>query len=285
MAEGFIIDRYYVYYGYYEEDQVCGKTKVTDIAPKRLKTDHPFGEDDIAVKLCDNHRLIEPEYEYMHKVIKTLFPVLGLEEDKDLDFSNIEQKLGTALPDELKFIYSVINGHQEFFEGTKTIPAFFVPLDDIYADNGRIVFFKKKRTPAAGYDISTGQLSYYYKKEWSTEKGGICCYQLCLCEMLGIFMENMPVFKAGRCKGKYMTNALCLEGNLESLCDEKYHLLQPNLCLYGIYTVYTDDMIAYINTNGYYADIHVGARSSRDIEDYAKHFEELGEITWKEPKE
>lgn len=34
MTEGFIIADY-VYYGYYEEDQVCGETRVKDIAPKQ----------------------------------------------------------------------------------------------------------------------------------------------------------------------------------------------------------------------------------------------------------
>ena len=112
---------------------------------------------------------------------------------------------------------------------------------DVYKrqEQGIIVFFKKKRTPIAGYDIENGCLAEYYKKDWHIERGGICCYQFCASRMLTIAIENKPVFKKGRCKGKFVTT-LNIEQELENFCNENYHLLSE-FHVYGIAVMYSDN--------------------------------------------
>lgn len=140
-----------------------------------------------------------------------------------------------------------------------------------------IVFCKKKRTPIAGYDTETGCLARYYKKEWDVDLGDICCYQFCLGRMITFALENKPVVKKGRGKGKFVTT-LDIERELENYCNEKYHLLSK-LNIYGITVMYSEDgMIAWIRSNGFYGDIHAGATKEEDLESLGKH---LGEMTWK----
>lgn len=107
----------------------------------------------------------------------------------------------------------------------------FLPLDEIYVDQGIIVFFKKKRIPVAGYDMEGKRLARYNKKEWGIERDGFCCYQFCVGRMLTIALECNPVVKKGRCKGKFVTT-LNIERELVNFCNEKYHLLSefPPLC-------------------------------------------------------
>ena len=88
-----------------------------------------------------------------------------------------------------------------------------------------LFFFKKKRTPIAGYDVETGCLARYYKKEWDIERGDLCSYQFCLGRMITIALENKPVVKKGRCKGEFVTT-LNIVRTLEKYCNEKYHLEQ-----------------------------------------------------------
>lgn len=140
-----------------------------------------------------------------------------------------------------------------------------------------LFFFKKKRTPIAGYDVETGCLARYYKKEWDIERGDLCSYQFCLGRMITIALENKPVVKKGRCKGEFVTT-LNIVRTLEKYCNEKYHLLSE-LNVYGIAVMYSEDgMIAWIRSNGFYADIHAGALEEGHLDLLAKH---LGEITWK----
>lgn len=140
-----------------------------------------------------------------------------------------------------------------------------------------IVFFKKKRSPVAGYDRKSGRLARYYKKEWIVERGDFCCYQFCVGRMLTIALESKPVVKKGRCKGKFVTT-LNIEKELENYCDENYHLLSEfNAC--GIAVMYSEDkLIAWIRSNGFYADIHAGADNETHLEALGKH---LGEMVWK----
>ena len=145
-----------------------------------------------------------------------------------LMFSAVENRLDISFPRELKQVYQAIQNQEEYFTSTEH----FLPLDEIYVEQGILVFFKKKRTPIAGYDIEKGCLAEYYKKEWHKEWGGICCYQFCVGRMLTIAIENKPVFKKGRCKGKFVTT-LNIERELGNFCNENYHLLSE-YHVYGI---------------------------------------------------
>lgn len=275
MKEGFYFYRNKIYYGCYDEKQVCGQGSISTMKPESIQTDHPICEDDWAVRLWDNHSLLEPEYEDLQAMFLKMRLFMNLNIGPEIDFTAVEERLNLPLPKELKLVYTAIHNQKEYFESVEH----FLPLDEIYVEQEIIVFFKKKRIPIAGYDRASGRLAYYYKKEWNIERSDCCCYQFCVGRMLTIALESKPVHKKGRCKGKFVTT-LNIERELENYCDEKYHLLSE-LHVYGIAVMYSNDkLIAWIRSNGFYADIHAGAVDEAHIDALGEH---LGEIAWKQP--
>ncbi|MDE7271783.1 MAG: hypothetical protein K2N95_01810 [Lachnospiraceae bacterium] len=272
MQQGFYVYRNNIYYGNYREEQVSGYQKVSISRPECILTDRQFNEEDQAVRLWENHSLLEPEYTDLQAMILKMRSFMNLGMEEDVDFSAVEEKLEIPFPAELKLVYTAIHNQGEYFAGVEH----FLPLDDIYIEQGIIVFFKKKRAPIAGYDIESGCLAHYYKREWGIEKSDFCCYQFCVGRMLTIALENKPVIKKGRCKGRFVTT-LDIERELENFCNEKYHLLSE-FNVYGIAVMYSDEgLIAWIRSNGFYADIHAGAIDEAHLEVIGKH---LDQITW-----
>lgn len=273
MNEGFYFYRNHIYYGSYEESQVSGRGKVSAVKPEYILTDHPVHEDDWAVRLWDNHRLLEPEYADLQAMLLKMSSFMNLNTDREVDFSAVEERLHFSLPEELKKVYTAIHGREEYFLAAEH----FLPLDELYTEQGLLVFFQKKRTPVAGYDMESGCLAEYYKKEWHTERGGFSCFQFCTGRMVTIALETKPVFKKGRCRGRFVTT-LDIAKELERFCNEKYHLLSE-FSVYGIAVMYSDEkLIAWIRSNGFYADIHAGAVDEAHLEALGEH---LGNITWK----
>lgn len=273
MKEGFYSYRNNIYYGFYDEKQVSGRLKISTVKSTCIQTEHLICEDDWAVKLWDNHSLLEPEYEDLQEMLIKMKLFMNVNIEQEVDFSMTEERLNISLPKELKKIYMAIYNQEEYFMSVEH----FLPLDEIYTVNGIIVFFKKKRSPVAGYDIESGRLARYYKKEWNVECGDICCYQFCVGRMITISLENKPVKRKGRCKGNFVTT-LNIERELESFCNEKYHLLSE-FNVYGIAVMYSDEkLLAWIRSNGFYADIHAGAVSESHLESFGEH---LGNIVWK----
>ena len=249
MRQGFYIYRNNIYFGSYRAEQVSGYQNVSLSRSERILTDHPISKEDQAVRFWENHHLLEPEYTDLQAMILKMQSFMNLSRKEDVDFSAVEEKLEVSFPAELKLIYT---------------------------EQGIIVFFKKKRTPIAGYDIESGRLAQYYKREWHIEKSGFCCYQFCVSRMLTIALENKPVVKKGRCKGKFVTT-LDIERELEKFCNENYHLLSE-FNVYGIAVMYSGEkLIAWIRSNGFYADIHAGAIEESHLEALREH---LGLITW-----
>lgn len=289
MKEGFYFYRNRVYYGSYDEAQTKGEGEISIPKPEHLQTNHepwavrfraeyiqtdrPIHEGDRAARLWENHRLLEAEYTDLEAMLSKMKTFVNLNRSKEVDFSEVEKRLGITFPKELKLIYGAICNQEEYFAGAEH----FLPLDEIYAEQGIVVFFKKKRTPIAGYDTESGRLARYYKKGWSVEQSDICCYQFCLSRILTLAIENKPVFKQGRCKGKFVTT-LNIERDLERFCNEKYHLLSE-FNVYGIAVMYSDEkLLAWIRSNGFYADIHAGAVEEAHLEALSEH---LGQIVWK----
>ena len=62
MKEGFYSYRQKVYYGRYDETQMCGYASLSSIKPELIQSEHSICEDDQAVRLWDNHRLLEPAF-------------------------------------------------------------------------------------------------------------------------------------------------------------------------------------------------------------------------------
>lgn len=276
MKEGFYCYRNNIYYGPYDEKQVSGRMRISMISTNRLeriRTNRPISEDDWAVRLWDNRQLLEPEYVDLQAMLSKMGSFMNINIKQAVAFSMVEERLHISLPKELKQIYTAIHNQEEYF----TSAEHFLAMNEIYIEQGIIVFFKKKRTPVAGYDVESGRLAIYYKKEWKIEKGYICCYRFCVGRMLTIALENKPVVKKGRCKGKFVTT-LDIERELESFCNEKYHLL-PEYNVYGIAIMYSDEkLLAWIRSNGFYADIHAGAVDETHLEVFGEH---LGQIVWK----
>lgn len=273
MQQGFYIYRSNIYYGSYREEQVSGYQNISLSRPERIMTARQFNKEDRAVRFWENHHLLEPEYADLQAMICKMQSFMNLSVKEDIDFSEVEKKLGVPFPAELKLVYAAIADHEEYFANAEH----FLPLDEIYVEQGIIVFFKKKRTPIAGYEIESGRLAQYYKREWHVERSGFCCYQFCVGRMLTIALENKPVFKKGRCKGTFVTT-LNIERELSNFCNENYHLLSE-FNVYGIAVMYSDEkLIAWIRSNGFYADIHAGATDESHLEAFGTH---LGQITWK----
>lgn len=128
---------------------------------ERIRTIRPIREDDWAVILCDNHRLLEPEYVDLQAMILKMGSFMNLNKKQAVDFSMVEERLSFSLPKELKQIYMAIHNQEEYF----TSAEHFLPLNEVYIEQGILVFFKKKRAPIAGYDLESGRLAFYYKKE------------------------------------------------------------------------------------------------------------------------
>lgn len=273
IKEGFYFYKNGVYFGCYEEEQVSGQGKITGIREDHIKTKQPITDEDWAVRLWDNHCLLEPEYEDLKVMLSKMRSFMSLNTEQEIDFYEVEKRLDVSLPRELKQIYSAIYNIDIYFAGEEH----FLSLEEIYVEQGVIVFLKKKRTALAGYDMKSGCLARYYKKKWSVECGDLCCYQFCVGRVITIALENLPVFKKGRCKGKFVTT-LNIGRELEKYCTDEYHLLSE-LNVYGIATLYSEDgLIAWIRSNGFYADIHVGAPDESYIVALGEH---LGEIVWK----
>lgn len=226
MEEGFYRYKRCIYYGSYDEKQVTGRLWISKLKSYNIQTNRPIREDDWAFILCDNHRILEPEYVDLQAMLLKMGSFMNLNTKQAVDFSMVEERLSISLPKELKQIYMAIHNHEEYF----TSAEHFLPLNEIYIEQGIIVFFKKKRVPLAGYDLDSGRLAFYYKKE------------------------------------------------LECFCNEKYHLLSE-FNMDGIAIMYSDEkLLAWIRSNGFYADIHVGSVDVTHLEAFGEH---LGQTVWK----
>lgn len=276
MKEGFYFFKNNLYYGIYDEENVSGGASIEKVKQEYIMTNHPRGEEKWAVRLWENHRLLEPEYENLQAMLTQLQTVMRLNKEQTVDFSEVEKRLNVKLPKELKMIYGAIYKLDEYFNGEEH----FLTLEELYVERGILVFFKKKRTPVAGYEITGGCLARYYKKEWNVDKGDICCYQFAIGRMITISMENKPVFKKGRCKGAFV-KTLNIEREIQKYCTKDYRLL-AEFNVYGIAVMYSENkVIAWIRSNGLYADIHAGAEADTYLEALGEY---LGEIVWKQKR-
>lgn len=276
MKDGFYCYRNKIYYGPYDEEQISGRMHISMISTRRpecIQTNRPIHENDWAVRLWENHSLLEPEYVDLQAMLLKMGSFININTKQAVDFSMVEERLHISLPKELKQIYMAIYNQEEYFTSVEH----FLPLNELYIVQGILVFFKEKQAPVAGYNLESGRLARYCKKEWNIEPGDICCYQFCVGRMLTIALKSKPVFKKGRCKGKFVTT-LNIERELESFCNEKYHLL-PEYNVYGIAIMYSDEkLLAWIRSNGFYADIHAGAVDETHLDAFGEH---LGQIVWK----
>lgn len=274
MKKGLYMHRDNVYYGRYDEKQVSGSVLVSAwVEPEQIHTDYPIKEDDHAVMFNDNHRLLEPELVDLQTMLCQMKSFITLNPGEKADFKSTEKRLGVKFPKELKLIYTAILNQEEYFTST----AHFLPLDEVYVEQGVLVFFRRKRTPLAGYDMQSGCLAGCCKKQWEVFEGDECVYKYCIGRILNIAIDNKPVVKKGRCKGSFVTT-LNIEKELADFCTDKYQLM-ADINRYGVAVMYSaDGLVAVIQSNGFYADIHAGANDEAELIALGEH---LGQITWK----
>lgn len=274
ITEGFYYCKSSVYYGDYDENQTSGKLRVSAVKPEQILTEHPIRGGEWAVMLWDNHRLLNPEYENFKELLSKMSGLIGLNAGNNADFPAVEKRLGITLPRELRAVYAAVPDGSVYFTGEER----FLTPEELYIEDGNIVFYKRKRSPAAGYDIKSGCLSRYIKREWSADPGDVCCYQFCAGRIFTAALMNKPSVRKGRCKGRLVT-ALNIQKELESLCTGKYHLLS-GLDIYGTAAIYSyDGLLAWIRGNGIYADIHAGAPDEAALDELGKL---LVDVTWKQ---
>ena len=199
--EGFYYYRRKLYYGVYDEDQTAGSGYVRpeDLTPELAE--HFSGRDRAVFRFWENHSLLEPEYADLQAMLSKMSLFMDLNAEQEVDFSPAEKRLRMKLPREFKLIYTALYDQAEYFSSAER----FLTLDELYVEEGKLIFFQKKRTAIAGYDIASGRLSQYYKKEWSIEKGDVSFYQFCVGRMITIALEAKPEVKKGRCKGEFVT--------------------------------------------------------------------------------
>ncbi len=159
MKEGFYSYKSNIYYGEYDETQVSGRVRVLAVKPERIMTEHPISGNDWAVNLRDNHRISEPEYKNFKALLSRMSTVIGLGAGSNADLTAAEKRLDVPLPRELKAVYAAVPDECACFAGDER---FLIP-EELYTEDGKIVFCKKKRAPAAGYDIASGCLARYFK--------------------------------------------------------------------------------------------------------------------------
>lgn len=116
MKEGFYFHRNHLYFGSYNEKQVSGRVNISKVKPQHIQTNHPISEDDWAVRLWDNHSLLEPEYEDLQTMLLKMRTFINLSTDLKMDFSAVEKRLGISLPKELKRIYLAIQNQEEYLQ-------------------------------------------------------------------------------------------------------------------------------------------------------------------------
>lgn len=112
MKEGFFFYRSNIYYGLYNEEQVSGGGTIS-----RTK----------------------PEYEDMQTMLMKMNTFMNLNTEQKVDFSFAEERINISFPKELKLVYTAIHDQEEYFSNTEH----FLPLDEIYMEQGIIVFSRK----------------------------------------------------------------------------------------------------------------------------------------------
>lgn len=93
MKEGFYFHRNHLYYGTYNEKQVSGRVNISKVTPEHIQTNHPISDDDWAVRLWDNHSLLEPEYADLQTMLLKMGMFMNLSQIRRLIFPLLKEGL------------------------------------------------------------------------------------------------------------------------------------------------------------------------------------------------
>lgn len=271
MSVGYYYSRNKVYYGSYDETVVSGGGL---IKAEKMR-EYGFGdciEDQKVVRFYANHRILDAEFNDFENALARMKEFQNINV-ASVSFDDIEKKLGVELPKEVKLLYTAINGFDEYFNTA----IHFIPLDEIYIDQGILVICKKKRTPISGIDLNTRRQAFYIKKNWDSYEGNESCYLSWICYIFMSALESKAVTRKGRLKGRLVSSLHFQKDVKEKVCDQ-FNVLEE----YDTYTnmiLYSEDgTVALLRSNGSYGDLFVGADSDEQIDQLG---ELLEQVTWK----
>lgn len=254
MGQGFYRAGGRIYFGEYPEDQVSGWTQLSAMPPELLATDHFFENGERAKLLFPNHKLTWPELGQLEQGLEELCRCLGADGLAEVDFSQAEDRLGLALPQEIRTLYRALARFPAAMEGKER----FLSLEQLTVDRGNLVFYKIRRTPV-GLSLDRGALMRYYKKEWRYEPGGES-FLCCALDRLAVWaIRAMPFCQKGKIKGRLRTTL-----RPEQLLKEIYQGEFPILEQYrngGNFILCRLGALGWFRQNGFYADLVIGAKS------------------------
>lgn len=238
-----------IYYGEYPKDQVRGYVKISVVSPEYIKTDMPFSEDDKAETLYDNHAFTEQEYINFENALNIFRSILGKERCESIDFTSTEQRLGVKLPKEIKILYAMLVNFEFAFMGSER----FLPLDEVYIDNGNLVFYKVKQTPTA-ISLSEKVLMRYYKKNWEYDLSDESFLLYALDRLSVKIISQMPVNISAKISGE-LKRTLNPAKMLKEIFSDNLTVMEE-YSNYGNIIMYNKGgALAWFRQNGFYSDM------------------------------
>lgn len=231
------------------------KTTLACCKPENIKTDKLFSNEDVAVRLHNNHALTEIELHDLQKGLQIMLDTMQITKNKVIDLKPYEKRLDITLPPEIHILYQNIMQAEYFFAGSER---FLLP-EELYIDDGNLVFFKRKRTPVA-ISLSKGGVMSYYKKQWQYHFDENNFLQFALSNTFVTSVLQMPVHKRGRIKGE-LVRTMYPKEKLQQIFSEKLTVLNEyknygNLLLFN-----KASALAFFRQNGFYADILIGCQN------------------------
>lgn len=267
-----------VYYGDIFIEQISGFKKISMSKSTIIDESCSFlPEDDKACLLKDNHATTEPELAWLGECLKLISEISACSNiNNSIDYEAVESELGIKLPLEIKVLYSIISNNKNL-QKNKLVEnkEGFLPINELYVEEGMLVFYKIKRTPV-GISLENRQLMNYYKKEWICEEGGSSFYSFVIMKVLCNAISSMDFIMNGKVSGKLRT-VLKPKKMLEEVFKDKLKIMNQ-YDNYGHVVMYNvDGALAWFRQNGFYGNIIVGCRSK----ELSKMIHEVNEgIQW-----
>lgn len=269
-----------VYYGDIFIEQISGFKKISVSKSTIIDESCRFlPEDDKACLLKSNHAATEPELVWFEDCLKLISQIsVNSNKNNSIDYEAIESELGIKLSLEVKILYSIILNNENL-QKNKLVESKegFLSINELYVEEGILVFYKIKRTPV-GISLANRQLMNYYKKEWICEEGGSSFYSFVIMKVLCNAISSMDFIMHGKVSGKLRT-VLKPKKMLEEIFKDKLKIMNE-YDNYGHVVMYNlDGALAWFRQNGFYGDIIVGSRNK----ELSNMIHEVNEgIEWKQ---
>lgn len=261
MTEGFYYIRGKLFYGLYPDEHVSGTIRCSAIKKGNINTDKDYSKTEFAPLFYDNHKLTEQELIDLKNALTTIAEVIGII-ITDIDINSLslaENSLNISFPEEIKILYSFLLRSNPLTEGSER----FLKLDEMYVENGNLVFFKSKRTPVA-ISLNSGLLMRYYKKSWNYNYGDANFLNFTLQKIVALSMTTMPYLKQERIKYDLIYTARAEHNLVKTYSHTAKMLKEYNNC--GNYILYGPKSLILFRTNYMgYADLMIASHNQNEF--------------------